>query len=245
MDLRIVLGLVLTLVSPAWGQPSASARPDFQGRISAAARAYGELDCEHALERLEEANVAARDAGERCTLAAFDGGGVPIRDIVGFEQDGGTTLYAVNQTGDILRWDHPNAPVRAAQVDASLHSIHGIDPRTLIAVGSRAGSPAVYRPNADGGVWQRETLPALPEAVNVLHSVHGVSPALAYAVGDQGLLLEREGAPGARSPRILSGWTAASRQTSSTWWPSEGAPSSRAWRRMTSPASTVRSGGTS
>ncbi|MFY0575736.1 putative metal-binding motif-containing protein [Cystobacter fuscus] len=132
--------------------------------------------------------------GAPCTPASFDGGGAAIQDIVGFEGDGGTTLYAVSESGDILRWDYPADPVRVAHVDADLRSIHGLDPRTLIAVGT-AGSkqPVAYRANPDGGTWLPESLPPSSAGQDALQSVHVVSPGLAYASGDQGLLLEREG----------------------------------------------------
>ncbi|WNG26140.1 hypothetical protein F0U62_20515 [Cystobacter fuscus] len=131
--------------------------------------------------------------GAPCTLAPFDGGGAAIQDIVGFEGDGGTTLYAVSESGDILRWDYPADPVRVAHVDADLRSIHGLDPRTLIAVGT-AGSkqPVAYHANPDGGTWLPESLPPSSAGQDALQSVHVVSPGLAYASGDQGLLLERE-----------------------------------------------------
>ncbi|QSQ23501.1 hypothetical protein JY651_00505 [Pyxidicoccus parkwayensis] len=73
MDLRIVLGLVLMLVSPAWSQPSASTGPSFQDRMAAAARAYDELDFEHALEELDAAKLAARDDEERARAVIYQG----------------------------------------------------------------------------------------------------------------------------------------------------------------------------
>ncbi|NMO15111.1 hypothetical protein HPC49_26735 [Pyxidicoccus fallax] len=133
-------------------------------------------------------------AGEPCTRTPFDGGGAAIQDIVGFEGDGGTTLYAVSEAGDILRWDYPADPVRVAHVDADLRSIHGRDPRTLIAVGGRGGdTPVAYRANPDGGAWLEERLPPSLPGQLALQSVHVVSPGLAYASGDQGLFLERAG----------------------------------------------------
>ncbi|WNG38390.1 hypothetical protein F0U61_35465 [Archangium violaceum] len=133
-------------------------------------------------------------AGGPCTRTSFDGGGAAIQDIVGFEGDGGTTLYAVSESGDILRWDYPADPVRVAHVDADLRSIHGLDPQTLIAVGSAGGNvPVAYHANPDGGTWLQEPLPPSLEGQYALWSVHVVSPGLAYASGDQGLLLEREG----------------------------------------------------
>ncbi|ATB38533.1 hypothetical protein CYFUS_003968 [Cystobacter fuscus] len=73
MDLRIVLGLVLMLASPAWSQPSASTAPDFEGRMAATARAYENLDYEHALQELEGASRLARDDGERARVAIYRG----------------------------------------------------------------------------------------------------------------------------------------------------------------------------
>lgn len=73
MDLRIVLGLALMLVSPAWSQPAASAGPDFQARMSAASHSYEELDYERALEQLDAAKAAARDDRERGRVATFRG----------------------------------------------------------------------------------------------------------------------------------------------------------------------------
>ncbi|RKH68421.1 tetratricopeptide repeat protein [Corallococcus llansteffanensis] len=73
MDLRIVLGLALMLVSPAWSQPAASAGPDFQARMSAAAHAYEELDYERALEQLDAAKAVARDDREWGRVATFRG----------------------------------------------------------------------------------------------------------------------------------------------------------------------------
>ncbi|RKH68422.1 putative metal-binding motif-containing protein [Corallococcus llansteffanensis] len=130
-------------------------------------------------------------AGGPCSLTSFDGGGAAIQDLVGFESDGGTTLYAVSETGDILRWDYPAEPVRMAHVDADLRSIHGLDPRTLITVGSTGELPVAYHVNADGGPWLRETLPPPSGGQLALHTVHVVAPGLAYAAGDQGLFLER------------------------------------------------------
>ncbi len=167
--------------STAWARPS-------DGRVFVGSR---------------EGSLATRTpaVGEPCEVASFDGGGVPIRDIVGFEQDGGTTLYAVNEVGDILRWEYPRAPMRVAHVEASLRSIHGVDPRTLIAVGSSLSEvPVAYHPDADGGTWLEEPLPPRAEGQFALHSVHVVSPSLAYAVGDRGLLLEREGSTWSRKP---------------------------------------------
>ncbi|RKG71148.1 hypothetical protein D7W79_31140 [Corallococcus exercitus] len=128
---------------------------------------------------------------ESCALTSFDGGGAAIQDLVGFESDGGTTLYAVSETGDILRWDYPAEPRRVEHVDADLHSIHGLDPRTLITVGSTGGVPVAYHVNADGGPWLREALPSSSQGQAALHTVHVVAPGLAYAAGDQGLFLER------------------------------------------------------
>ncbi|WP_163989001.1 hypothetical protein [Pyxidicoccus caerfyrddinensis] len=73
MDLRIVLGLVLMLVSPAWSQPAASTGPSFQDLMSAATRAYDELDFEHALEELDAATLAARDDDERARAIIYRG----------------------------------------------------------------------------------------------------------------------------------------------------------------------------
>ncbi|WP_163989003.1 putative metal-binding motif-containing protein [Pyxidicoccus caerfyrddinensis] len=148
-----------------------------------------------------EGRLATRTtvAAEPCSSAAFDGGGAAIQDIVGFEQDGGTTLYAVNEAGDIVRWDYPAPPVRVAHVDADLRSIHGTGPGTLLTVGYALNGdvstayPVAYRSNPDGGPWLQESLPPPSAGQHALHSVHVVSPALAYAAGDQGLLLEREG----------------------------------------------------
>lgn len=130
-------------------------------------------------------------AAEPCTLTSFDGGGAAIQDLVGFEADGGTTLYAVSETGDILRWDYPAEPQRVAHVDADLRSIHGFDPRTLITVGTTGNGPVAFHVNADGGPWLRETLPQPSQGQVALQAVHVVAPGLAYAGGDQGLLLER------------------------------------------------------
>ncbi|QSQ23502.1 putative metal-binding motif-containing protein [Pyxidicoccus parkwayensis] len=148
-----------------------------------------------------EGRLATRTtvASEPCSRAAFDGGSAAIQDIVGFEQDGGTTLYAVNEAGDVVRWDYPAPPVRVAHVDADLRSIHGTEPKTLLTVGYAVNGdvstayPVAYRPNPDGGAWLQESLPPPSAGQHALHSVHVVSPALAYAAGDQGLLLEREG----------------------------------------------------
>ncbi|WP_223632910.1 putative metal-binding motif-containing protein [Corallococcus sp. EGB] len=128
---------------------------------------------------------------EPCTVTSFDGGGAAILDIVGFDVDGGTTLYAVSEAGDILRWDHPAEPRRVEHVDADLRSIHGLDPTTLIAVGTTGDQPVAYRFNADGGPWLRETLPQASQGQVALQTVHVVSPGLAYAAGDRGLFLER------------------------------------------------------
>ncbi|CAM4038023.1 putative metal-binding motif-containing protein [Corallococcus exiguus] len=130
-------------------------------------------------------------AEEPCTLTSFDGGGAAIQDLVGFEADGGTTLYAVSETGDILRWDYPAEPQRVAHVDADLRSIHGLDPRTLITVGTNGKGPVAYHVNADGGPWLREPLPQLISGQDALQAVHVVAPGLAYAGGAQGLFLER------------------------------------------------------
>ncbi|NOK15892.1 putative metal-binding motif-containing protein [Corallococcus carmarthensis] len=130
-------------------------------------------------------------AAEPCTLTSFDGGGAAIQDLVGFEADGGTTLYAVSEAGDILRWDYPAEPRRVEHVDADLRSIHGLDPRTLITVGSTGDVPVAYHVNADGGPWLRESLPSNSQGQHALQSVHVVAPGLAYAGGDQGLFLER------------------------------------------------------
>ncbi|RKH47598.1 hypothetical protein D7X12_02545 [Corallococcus sicarius] len=140
-----------------------------------------------------EGRLATRPlfAGEPCALTSFDAGGAAIQDIVGFEGDGGTTLYAVSEAGDILRWDPPAEPVRVANVDADLRSLHGLDPRTLITVGQAGQVPVAYHVNADGGPWLRETLPPPMQGQTALHTVHVVAPGLAYAAGDQGLLLER------------------------------------------------------
>ncbi|CAM3181687.1 tetratricopeptide repeat protein [Corallococcus sp. ZKHCc1 1396] len=73
MELRIVLGLALMLVSPAWSQPAASAGPDFQARMSTAFHAYEELDYEHALEQLDAAKAVARDSREQGRVAIFRG----------------------------------------------------------------------------------------------------------------------------------------------------------------------------
>lgn len=73
MDLRIVLGLVLMLVPPAWSQPSASTASDFEGRMAATARAYEDLDYEHALQELDGASLLARDDGERARVAIYRG----------------------------------------------------------------------------------------------------------------------------------------------------------------------------
>lgn len=139
-------------------------------------------------------------ATEPCSLTSFDGGGAAIQDLVGFESDGGTTLYAVSETGDILRWDYPAEPRRVAHVDADLRSIHGLDPRTLITVGTTGEVPVAYSVNADGGPWLRESLPSSSQGQHALQSVHVVAPGLAYAGGDQGLFLERSGGTWSTKP---------------------------------------------
>lgn len=73
MDLRIVLGVALMLVSPAWSQPVAASGADFQARMSAASRAYEDLDYEHSLEQLDAAKAVARDGGERGRVAILRG----------------------------------------------------------------------------------------------------------------------------------------------------------------------------
>ncbi|MBN9684742.1 MULTISPECIES: hypothetical protein [unclassified Corallococcus] len=73
MDLRIVLGVSLMLVSPAWSQPAASPVPDFQARMSSASQAYEELDYEHSLEQLDAAMGVARVSGERGRVAILRG----------------------------------------------------------------------------------------------------------------------------------------------------------------------------
>ncbi|NPC49006.1 hypothetical protein D7X99_10990 [Corallococcus sp. AB032C] len=73
MDLRIVLGVSLMLVSPAWGQFAVSPGPDFQARMSSASRAYEDLDYEHSLEQLDAAKAVARDGGERGRVAILRG----------------------------------------------------------------------------------------------------------------------------------------------------------------------------
>ncbi|MHA7631622.1 hypothetical protein [Corallococcus sp. M7] len=73
MDLRIVLGVSLMLVSPAWSQPAASPAPDFQARMSAASQAYEELDYELSLEQLDAAMGVARVSGERGRVAILRG----------------------------------------------------------------------------------------------------------------------------------------------------------------------------
>ena len=140
-----------------------------------------------------EGQLATRTqaAGEPCALTSFDAGGAAIQDLVGFETDGGTTLYAVSEAGDILRWDYPAQPVRVEHVDADLRSLHGLDPRTLLTVGTAGGVPVAYHVNADGGPWLPETLPPPSQGQAALHTVHVVAPGLAYAAGDQGLFLER------------------------------------------------------
>ncbi|RYZ39136.1 MAG: hypothetical protein EOO71_21250 [Myxococcaceae bacterium] len=140
-----------------------------------------------------EGRLATRTlaASEPCTLTSFDGGGAAIQDLVGFEVGGATTLYAVSEAGDILRWNYPAEPVRVERVDADLRAIHGLDPRTLITVGQAGEVPVAYHVNADGGPWLRETLPPPSGGQHALHAVHVVAPGLAYAAGDQGLLLER------------------------------------------------------
>ncbi|RKG78155.1 putative metal-binding motif-containing protein [Corallococcus terminator] len=140
-----------------------------------------------------EGRLATRtlSAGEPCALMSFNGGGAAIQDLVGFEADGGTTLYAVSKAGDILRWDYPAEPVRVERVDADLRAIHGLDPRTLITVGQAGEVPVAYHVNADGGPWLKETLPSPSGGQVALHTVHVVAPGLAYAAGSQGLFLER------------------------------------------------------
>ncbi|WP_223632914.1 hypothetical protein [Corallococcus sp. EGB] len=73
MDLRIVLGVALMLVSPAWSQPAVAPAPDFQARMSAASQSYEDLDYEHALEQLGAAKAVARDDGERSRVAVLRG----------------------------------------------------------------------------------------------------------------------------------------------------------------------------
>ncbi|RKH15459.1 hypothetical protein D7V97_00265 [Corallococcus sp. CA053C] len=149
-----------------------------------------------------EGQLATRTlaAGEPCAQTSFDGGGAAIQDLVGFETDGGTTLYAVSEAGDILRWDYPAEPVRVEHVDADLRSVHGLDPRTLITVGSAGGVPVAYHVNADGGPWLGETLPPPYPRQAALHTVHVVAPGLAYAAGDEGLFLERTAGTWTRKP---------------------------------------------
>ncbi|NOK37726.1 hypothetical protein HMI49_31450 [Corallococcus exercitus] len=73
MDLRIVLGIALMLVSPAWSQPAAPSGADFQGRMSAASQSYEDLDYEHALEQLDSAKAVARNGEEQGRVAILRG----------------------------------------------------------------------------------------------------------------------------------------------------------------------------
>ncbi|KFA93720.1 hypothetical protein Q664_07435 [Archangium violaceum Cb vi76] len=131
--------------------------------------------------------------------------GVPgnVTGMVGFERSGTTTVYAVTNTGHVLRWEwrepvgSPPPVVVATQLAASLRSIHGLGPDTLLAVGAEdfqpgaAPLPRAYRLDLASGQWNLEELPA-DVGTGYLRGVSVVDGSLAYAVGEHGLVLERK-----------------------------------------------------
>jgi hypothetical protein len=145
--------------------------------------------------------------GKLATMAALGGectvlsapSAADVNGLVGFEDNGTTTVFAVTSDGRILRWASAgNLVTEVTRVAANLRDIHGTSPDTLLAVGAQdfdpqARGPRLYRATP-GGEWVKETLPSgLP--AEFLRGVHVLTGQLAYAVGDQGMVLERrEGA---------------------------------------------------
>ena len=115
-----------------------------------------------------------------------------IVGLVGFAMaDGGVTVAAASQHGMLLQMTPGMAPIDLAGElpgDVHLEDLHGVDPESLLAVGSApAGRPVAIR-WFDGGV-REEPLPGTGAA----HGVWVLSSTGAIAVGDDGLVAEARG----------------------------------------------------
>ncbi|WP_426752327.1 MopE-related protein [Myxococcus sp. Y35] len=135
-----------------------------------------------------------------------------LNGMVGFEDGGRVTLFAVDSAGRIIRWVYEEgAPTQAepeliVQVFDNLRSINGTSPETLLAVGatnvSGVNQPVIWRAPAPGSTeWTREDLGTLPSG-GFLYDIDVLSPTRAVAVGDSGLLLERSGTTWSVKPQL-------------------------------------------
>lgn len=134
-----------------------------------------------------------------------------ITGLVGFEQSGLTTVFAVTSGGHVLRWDWRDVPASlpaphvVVQLAANLRAVHGVSPGTLLAVGAEDyqlggdALPRVFQLDTATSTWTRETLPA-DTGTGYLRGVSVVDEDRAYAVGDQGLVLMRQAGAWSRLP---------------------------------------------
>ena len=127
-----------------------------------------------------------------------------VTGLVGFEQGGVTTLYAVTSSGHVLRWEWRDVPASlpspqvVMQLAANLRAVHGVSPSALLAVGAEdyqpgaSPIPRIFQLDMTQGRWTMQTLPT-DAAAGYLRGVHAVDDDLAYAVGDRGLVLKHQG----------------------------------------------------
>jgi hypothetical protein len=124
-----------------------------------------------------------------------------LNGLVGFEEETGTVLFAVNSAGRIYRWDYPDKVAEVFNAGFSLRAIHGTKISNMLAVGSQDDSPRVFSVGADG-MWRQETLPGDLPPDTTLRSVHVVHDELAFAAGDKGVVLKRSRGTWTRLPEL-------------------------------------------
>jgi hypothetical protein len=137
-----------------------------------------------------------------------------INGLVGFENGNTVRLFAVDSQGRVIRWVYEEgAPSQATpelvtQVTGNLRAIHGVNPETLLAVGSETVNsverPAAWSAPASGSTWSKESLGSTG-TTGPLRAVRVLTPKLAYAAGDGGLFLERSGTTWTAKPLITVG----------------------------------------
>ncbi len=150
-------------------------------------------------------NLAAYDgAASSCTQAnttSASGGTTsshPLTGIVGFESSGVTTVYVVNDDGQVFSWVPGNAPAYKAERTLALPywDIHGAAvSRLLIAAAATSGEhPNIHAYNASTDTLTGHSFSGVPASND--SSVLGIwswDTSHAMAVGKKGLLLRWDG----------------------------------------------------
>jgi hypothetical protein len=126
-----------------------------------------------------------------------------LGSLVGFPlSDGGVAVVGALRSGRLVRGepDFGGSPGASNLPSGSrVYDLHGVDPRTLYAVGTTNAQMRAWRLGADGG-WVDEQVQQLGLPAGVLRGVWVIDAERAVAVGDQGVALQRTASGWRRLP---------------------------------------------